>query len=83
MPTTSKKLKKKKKWCLSLNTILLHSSSFFNMSQSPPKDFSYMGFLFHSLSWGSQVIVFALPTNASAIAWPSLSHQSKRDVRAI
>ncbi len=67
----------------SLNTILFHSSSFFNMFQSPPKDFSHMGLLFHFPSWGSQAITFALPTNAFAIDRPSLFHQIRRDVRAV
>jgi hypothetical protein len=53
------------------------------MSQSPPNDFSYMGFLSHYPSRGSQAITFALPTNASTIVRPSLSHQNRRDVKAI
>jgi len=64
-------------------SFLKHSSYFLNMSQSPPKDFSYTGLLFHSPSRGSQVTTLALLANASAIAQPSLSHWSKRDVRAI
>jgi hypothetical protein len=53
------------------------------MSQSPPKDFSHKGLLFHSPSRGSQATTLALLANAFAIARPSLSHRSMRDVRAV
>ncbi len=71
--------------CPSLNTVLLfkHSSSFRNMSQSPPKDYSYMGLLLHCPSWGSQATGLALLANASAIARPNLPQQSRRDVRTV
>jgi len=69
----------------SLNMVLLlkHRSSFLNMSQSPPKDFSYTSLLLHSPSRRSQATVLALPTNASTIARPILSQRSRRDVREI
>ncbi len=65
-------------------SFLKHSSSYFlNMSQSPPKDFSYLGLLLHSPLQRSQVTTLALPTNASAIDQPNLSHQRRRDVRVV
>jgi hypothetical protein len=84
MPTTSKNQNCAfLKYSSSLNTVFLlkHSSSFLNMSQSTSKDFSYMGLLLHSTSWGSQATKLSLLANASTITWPSLFQQSKRDVR--
>jgi len=52
------------------------------MSQSPPKDFSYMGLLLHFPSRRFQTMAFALPANAFSIARSSLFHQSRKDVRA-
>jgi hypothetical protein len=46
IPTTEKQIKIK---IVSLNIVFVRSS-FLNMSQSPPKDFSYMGLLLHSPS---------------------------------
>ncbi len=64
--------------------LLKHSFfSFFNMSQSPPKDISYMGLLLHSPSRGSQIIVLALLENASTIVWPNLFQRTRRDVGVI
>ncbi len=42
-----------------------------------------MGLRLHSPSRRSQAIALALPANSSARAQPRLSHQSRRDVRAI
>ncbi len=42
-----------------------------------------MGLLLHSPSQGSQATGLALLANASAIARPSLSQRSRRDVRAV
>ncbi len=67
----------------SLNIVLLHKFFFFNMFQSLPKDFSYMGLLLHSPSQRFQATMLALLANTSSIARLSLSHWSRKDLRVI